>query len=278
MTVAVDQTFEATGTTSDAILEVPVPDEVPVGAYLVLATNRSVLGSAANGVASISGAGGDNVWELNAAHASRAGAHDLSLHVLEVVDAIPAASTLTVTWTSVSTRKAAAGAVLTGLDAGGSDQSSGGTPGAGNVSTGDQGNSATSIADTAGAVADPWSLSVAAHSLAGTATAAYSGTEIATARTTVGSTDRGVGLQIAELDAAGDRTLGATYSASAGWAAGILTFPITGDPPVDEGPTLPAVLVDGDEVEPDSAAVYLGGVEVEPTSIGVWIDGTEVPL
>ncbi len=274
MSAVLEQSFSGVSIASTTGLVLTVPTSIPVGSTLVIATNRGTIAGQSNGVSSIQV--GANVAALQQAASARAATHDLAIHVIAVTEQISAGDLITITWTATATRKVAYAAVFSGLT-GLVDAHSSQATGLGETSVGSQGSGTALSSTTTAAVTTESCVVVGATSLASTATATTSGTEIGEVRTAVGSADRGLTLQYLITDAPGARTISATNSASAGWAAGVITLPVSTEVP-NPGGSLGYVIVGGQKKAVTSRSVIVGGQKKPVTSMSVIVGGQKKPL
>lgn len=192
--------------------------EIPAGSVLVLATNKTSGSGETVGVASISNLNG-NVWAINAAASNRLSTHDVGLHICECTSAVPAGTSFTVTWHNWSSRKVAVGGVFKNLKVAVEATTGAHANVSAAASNGPNGDStAESITLSSGSTTK--NLMLGAFTYGGTNQLSTSGNPVGRTITTVGTTDRGVGLSFRTFDSAkANRELNATLLTSAAWAA-----------------------------------------------------------
>lgn len=223
MTATLVQAFGVSSVVSSTSASVTVPSTIPVGALVIVASNRSVPASQTNGCSVSSGS---NAFVRRAASA-RATTHDLSIHTCRVSQQIEAGSTITVTWLAPVNRKAIYVTVWAGV--GDPETSSpNATPGLAETHAGSNGSSTSMLTSATAPTTSADSLVVGAMSLAGTGTITATGgsTTAGSVRTSAGSADRGVSVQYQVDSSVGTKTQTATISASLGWAAALITLPV----------------------------------------------------
>jgi hypothetical protein len=262
-------------TLSPGTIAITVPVDCAAGDVIVIGTNRGAATGNQQGVASITGAGTGNTGWVRGAHSTRSNTHDINIHILKVVNPIAAGTTLTITHNTANNRKTAILAVFSGTTGELDAHSNTAAPGVADTNVGSQGSSATPSSTTTAAVTENNCLVVGVTSLAGTATAtANTGEEIAEASTTAGSSDRGLMMQWLNANAAGTKTISATNTASAGWAAAVITIPNVSAPTPEYG----SVIIGGAKKDVANMSVIIGGVKKTVTNVSVIVGGVKKPL
>ena len=228
--------FEAVeDTITDGTLVIQTPNQIiPVGAVLVISTCNATVTGNVNGVLSITGAGGSNSFNVNAATSSRASAFDLGIHWLAVTTAIPALTNLTITYRHNSARKTAVGRAfqgLTGTLERGTGNDADGTDGS--TSNGDQGASTTTATipgASMGTTTNANDLIIAAFAYAVSTTVVTPGagyTEDGQIVTQIAASDRGVFQEHREVNVTGTYAATADFAPASAWAGAMLAFPVT---------------------------------------------------
>ena len=228
MSVTFKQLVKFTSTSSSSTSVITTTADILVGEDIIIAVGRAIA-SGTCGVSGITVSAGAITFE-RVATSNRASTLDVSLHRLRCTTLIPSGSTITVTHRSSSAKRGLMLQVITGLTSAAADASSGNPADnqAGNTSRGENGSDTTPSASTGATTTVPDTLVLCAFGEGGTNTwsDASGSTKIDEARTTSGTSDRGVGLYYKIVSSTGVQTADAAVSPSAGWAGAVGAFAI----------------------------------------------------